>query len=49
MRPSPGGNAYARPIEGVFALVDLRLGEILHLEDRNPVPLPPGDGEYRAG
>lgn len=47
-RPSPGGNAYARPIEGVFALVDVRTGEILHFEDRQPVPFPPGDGEYRA-
>ena len=47
-RPSPAGNAYARPIEGIFALVDVRTGELLHFEDRDPVPLPPGDGEYRA-
>jgi primary-amine oxidase len=48
-RPTdPAGNAYAHPLEGVFGLVDLDTGEILEFEDRDPVPLPPGDGEYRA-
>jgi len=48
VRPSPGGNAYARPIEGVFGLVDVHSGELVHFEDRDPVPLPEGDGEFRA-
>jgi primary-amine oxidase len=47
-RPSPEGNAYAKPIEGVFGVVDGHTGELVHFEDRDPVPLPPGDGEYRA-
>jgi primary-amine oxidase len=41
-------NAYAHPLEGVFGLVDLDTGELLHFEDREPVPFPPDDGEYRA-
>jgi primary-amine oxidase len=48
VRPDEGGNAYARPIEGVFGLVDVRTGEIVHFEDRETVPLPSEDGEYRA-
>ena len=48
VRPSPGGNAYARPIEGVFGLVDVHSGELVHFEDRDPVPLPEDDGEFRA-
>ncbi len=49
VRPTdPASNAYAHPLEGLFGLVDLDTGEILVLEDRDPVPLPPGDGEYRA-
>jgi primary-amine oxidase len=49
VRPTdPASNAYAKPLEGLFGLVDLSTGEILALEDRDPVPLPPGDGEYRA-
>jgi primary-amine oxidase len=48
VRPEPGGNAYARPLEGVFGLVDVHSGELVHFEDRDVVPLPPGDGEFRA-
>jgi primary-amine oxidase len=48
VRPEPGGNAYARPLEGVFGLVDVYTGELVHFEDRGIVPLPPGDGEFRA-
>jgi primary-amine oxidase len=49
VRPTdPASNAYAHPLEGIFGLVDLDSGEILVLEDREAVPLPPGDGEYRA-
>lgn len=48
VRPEPGGNAYARPLEGVFGLVDVDHGELVHFEDRDPVPLPAERGEYRA-
>ncbi len=49
VRPTDAAsNAYAHPLEGLFGLVDLNSCEILQLEDRDPVPLPPGDGEYRA-
>ena len=48
-RPSLAGNAYARPLQGIFGLVDVDTGELVHFEDRDPVALPPGDGEYRAG
>ncbi|HJU48326.1 MAG TPA: primary-amine oxidase [Gaiellaceae bacterium] len=46
--PYPGGNQYARPIEGVFGLVDLHRGEVVTIEDLGVVPVPDGDGEYRA-
>jgi primary-amine oxidase len=48
VRPEAGGNAYARPLEGVFGLVDLRTSELVHFEDRDPVALPAADGEFRA-
>lgn len=48
LRPSPGGNAYARPIEGVFGLIDVRTGDFVQFEDRDPVPFPQDEGEYRA-
>ena len=48
-RPSDAGsNPYAHPLEGVFGVVDLNTGEIVHFEDREPVPVPDDDGEYRA-
>ena len=36
----PDGNPYARPIEGVFGLVDLQRGEVLEVDDHGVVPLP---------
>jgi primary-amine oxidase len=47
-RPTPGGNAYARPIDGVFGLVDVHAGELVYFEDRDPVALPAEEGEFRA-
>jgi primary-amine oxidase len=47
-RPTPGGNAYARPLEGIFGLVDVHTGELIFFEDREPVPLPAQTGEFRA-
>ena len=48
VRPSFGGNAYARPLEGVFGVVDIETKELVHFEDRDPVPLPSEEGEFRA-
>ncbi|UGS35993.1 primary-amine oxidase [Capillimicrobium parvum] len=48
VRPEPGGNAYARPLEGIFGLVDIHTGELVHFEDREPVALPAEVGEFRA-
>jgi primary-amine oxidase len=48
LRPYPGGNSYARPIEGVVGLVDLHRGEVLEVRDYGAVALPAGMGEYRA-
>lgn len=48
-RPKPGGNQYARPIEGVLGLVDLDRSEVLEVEDNGVVPLPSeDDGDFRA-
>jgi primary-amine oxidase len=49
MRPDPGGNPYARPIEGIVGLVDLNRAEVLEIVDNGAVPIPEERGEYRAG
>nr|QWQ66222.1 copper amine oxidase 2 [Phlegmariurus tetrastichus] len=36
-------NGYARPVEGIYVLVDLQHMKILEFEDRRYVPLPPPD------
>ena len=41
-------NAYARPIEGLFTVVDLNTMEVLRVEDTSDVPVPPASGAYRA-
>jgi primary-amine oxidase len=48
VRPSEGGNQYARPLEGILALVDLDAGAVVRVEDRGAVPLPDETGEFRA-
>jgi primary-amine oxidase len=50
MRAYPGGNSYARPIEGVVAVVDLHRAEVISVTDHGIVPVPDADpGEYRDG
>ena len=50
LAPEPAGNQYARPIEGVYGLVDLHRGEVLEIVDLGlDIPVPTGDGEYRHG
>jgi len=41
-------NAYARPVEGLIAVVDLALMEVVRIEDHGVVPLPPPSGRYTA-
>jgi primary-amine oxidase len=47
-RPTDGGNPYARPVDGVFGLVDLNTRSLVHFEDRGMIPFPDDQGEYRA-
>jgi primary-amine oxidase len=42
----PGDNHYARPIEGIVALVDLGRHQVLDVLDHGPVPIPSGRGRY---
>ncbi len=46
VRSDPNDNGYARPIEGVLALVDLNKMEVVRIEDNGIVPLPPTSGNY---
>jgi Cu2+-containing amine oxidase len=46
VRSSPTDNGYARPIEGVIAVIDLNKMEVLRVEDYGVVPLPPQAGNY---
>ena len=45
---NPGDNAYARPLEGVIAVVDLNSMEVVRVEDHGVVALPDGDSNYAA-
>ena len=48
LRVSPADNGYARPIEGVVAVVDLNEMRVIKVEDHGVVPMPPNDGNYGA-
>ena len=48
LKTSRNDNGYARPIEGVIAVVDLNNMKVLRVEDHGVVPLPPEDGNYAA-
>jgi primary-amine oxidase len=45
-RNGPADNGYARPIEGLVALVDLNAMTVLRVDDHGRVPLATGDGNY---
>ncbi|KAF6139215.1 hypothetical protein GIB67_040362 [Kingdonia uniflora] len=52
----PMENGYARPVEGIYVLIDIQNMVVLEFEDRKFVPLPPADplrnytpGETRGG
>jgi primary-amine oxidase len=46
VRSRPDDNGYARPIEGVVAVVDLQAMEVIAVEDYGVVPLPPEEANY---
>lgn len=46
LRHAPDDNAYAHPIEGVIAYVDLNKQEVIRVEDHGIVPVPPEPGNY---
>ncbi len=48
LRSSPTDNGYARPIEGLSALVDLNSMEVMRVDDYGAIPLPPKAGNYAA-
>ena len=41
VRSEPSDNAYARPLDGVTAVVDLHKMEVVRVDDHGVVPLPP--------
>jgi len=45
-REEPSANGYARPIEGLQAIVDMARGEVLEVHDLGAAPLPEGPGSY---
>jgi primary-amine oxidase len=45
-RAAPNDNGYARPIEGLQAVVDMGRGEVLEVIDTGAVPLPDDPGSY---
>ena len=48
VRAGPTDNGYARPIEGVTAVVDLNNMAVVRVDDYGVVPLPPRAGNYSA-
>ena len=48
LRDDPEDNGYARPIEGVVAVVDMATAEVLEVEDHGVVPIPSDPGRYDA-
>jgi primary-amine oxidase len=48
IRSGPEDNGYARPIEGLLAVVDLDEMKVVRIEDHGVVPLPPKSGNYSA-
>jgi primary-amine oxidase len=48
LRPEPGANGYARPIEGLIVTVDLGRSEVVDVIDHGPVTVPADPGSYRA-
>lgn len=48
IKAGPEDNGYARPIEGLIAIVDLAEMRVIHIEDHGVTPLPSMSGNYRT-
>ena len=48
LRTSPDDNAYAHPIEGLCAVIDLDRAEVLRVDDYGPAEIPMGNRNYAA-
>ena len=48
VKPAPGDNEWAHPVDGVIALVDLNTLEVLRVEDHGVVPVPQESGNFDA-
>ena len=46
LRVQPNSNGYARPIEGVVAVVDLGARQVVELIDQGDAPIPQADGRF---
>jgi primary-amine oxidase len=46
VKPRPGDNEWAHPVDGVIALVDLNTLEVLRVDDHGVVPVPPESGNF---
>ena len=49
VRSEAGDNGYARPLDGVIAVVNLNTMEVMRVEDYGVVPLPPENGNWHRG
>ena len=47
VKPAPGANEWAHPVDGLLGLVDLNTLEVLRIEDHGVVPVPRGVGQLR--
>ncbi len=47
-RKTAGGNPYAHPIHGLYAVVDLDTLELLEIEEHERIDVPQEPGDYRA-
>ena len=48
IRTGEDDNGYARPVEGLVALVDMDAMQVVEVEDHGAIPLPPRAGNYSA-
>lgn len=48
LRPRPFVNLYAHPIEGLNAVVDIKTGEVIRVDDYGVVPIPMDEHNYEA-
>jgi primary-amine oxidase len=46
VRAEPGDNGYARPLDGVTAVVDLNTMKVVRVDDHGAVPFPPETGNW---